>query len=208
MIVKKFVVGPLEENCYIIGDESTKQAVVIDPGDESDRIIELIENNSLQILAIICTHAHFDHIGCVGDIKKATGAKIMLHKDDVALYEGAKDQAAFWGYDVNDMPEPDTFLDEGDNIKVGALTFKVLHTPGHSPGGICLYSKGFVVTGDTLFQGSVGRTDFHGGDITKLKKSFKRLLNLPEDTTVLSGHGPETTIGREKRENIFAVNDP
>ena len=203
MIIKKLVVGPLEENSYIVADEKTKQALVIDPGDEPDRIIELIKNNAFEVKAIICTHAHFDHIGAVGDVKKVTGAKVLIHESDMELYRGAKDQAAFWGYDLDDIPEPDTFLNEGDEVRIGNLTFKVLHTPGHSPGGICLYGEGVVFTGDTLFQGSVGRTDFHGGDMEKLKESFKRLLGLPEDTTVFSGHGPETTIGREKRENFF-----
>ncbi len=203
MIVKRLAVGPLEENCYVVGDEKTKQAIVIDPGDEPDRIIELIKNNGFEVSTIICTHAHFDHIGVVGDIKKVTDAKILLHKDDIELYEGAKDQAAFWGYDLDDIPHPDGFLNEGNEVKAGNLIFKVLHTPGHSPGGICLYGEGVVITGDTLFQGSVGRTDFQGGDIIKLRESFKRLLDLPEDTTVLSGHGPETTIGIEKRENLF-----
>lgn len=208
MIVKRLVVGPLEENCYVVGDEKTKQAIVIDPGDEPDRIIELIKDNGFEVSTIICTHAHFDHIGVVGDIKKVTDAKILLHKDDIELYEGAKDHAAFWGYDLDDIPHPDGFLNEGSEVRVGNLIFKVLHTPGHSPGGICLYGEGVVITGDTLFQGSVGRTDFQGGDIIKLRESFKRLLDLPEDTTVLSGHGPETTIGIEKRENLFAVDDP
>ena len=203
MIIKKLVVGPLEENSYIVADEKTKQALVIDPGDEPDRIIELIKNNAFEVKAIICTHAHFDHIGAVGDVKKVTGAKVLIHESDMELYRGAKDQAAFWGYDLDDIPEPDGFLNEGDEVRIGNLTFKVLHTPGHSPGGICLYGEGVVFTGDTLFQGSVGRTDFHGGDMAKLKESFKRLLGLPEDTTVFSGHGPETTIGREKRENFF-----
>lgn len=204
MIVKKLTVGPLEENCYIIGDSKTKQAIVVDPGDEPDRIIDLIKENGFEVKSIICTHAHFDHLGAIGDIKKATGAKILINNEDIELYEKVKDQAVFWGYELDDMPEPDGFLNEGDKVKVGNLAFKVLHTPGHSPGGICLYGEGIVVTGDTLFQGSVGRTDFQGGDITKLKESFRRLLDLPEDTTVLSGHGSETTIGREKRENLFA----
>ncbi len=203
MIIKRLVVGPLEENCYIVGDEDTRQALVIDPGDEPNRILEIIKENELKVDAIICTHAHFDHIGAVGDIKKATGAKILIHMGDIELYEGAKDQAAFWGYDLDDIPQPDGFLSEGDDARIGDLKFKVLHTPGHSPGGICLYGEGVLFTGDTLFQGSVGRTDFHGGDMARLKESFKRLLNLPEDTTVLSGHGPETTIKREKRENFF-----
>ncbi len=203
MIIKRLVVGPLEENCYVVGDEETGKTLVIDPGDEPDRILEIIKKNKLTVDAIICTHAHFDHIGAVGDIKKTTGAKVLIHTGDIELYEGAKDQAAFWGYDLDDIPQPDGFLNEGDDVRIGDLKFKVLHTPGHSPGGICLYGEGVVFTGDTLFQGSVGRTDFHGGDMAKLKESFKRLLNLPEDTTVLSGHGPETTIGIEKKENFF-----
>ncbi|MEE8424033.1 MAG: MBL fold metallo-hydrolase [Thermodesulfobacteriota bacterium] len=208
MIVKKLTVGPLEENCYIIGDSTTKQAIVVDPGDEPDRIIDLIKENGFDVKSIICTHAHFDHTGVIGDIKKSTGAKILINNDDIELYEMAKDQAAFLGLDFNDIPKPDSFLNEGDEVKVGNLTFKVLHTPGHSPGGICLYGEGIVITGDTLFKDSVGRTDLHGGDMTKLKVSFSRLLNLPEDTTVLPGHGPDTTIGREKRENLFTVDDP
>ncbi|MEK7698292.1 MAG: MBL fold metallo-hydrolase, partial [Nitrospirota bacterium] len=135
MIIKKLVVGPLEENSYIAADEKTKQALVIDPGDEPDRIIELIKNNAFEVKAIICTHAHFDHIGAVGDVKKATGAKVLIHEGDMELYRSAKDQAAFWGYDLDDIPEPDGFLNEGDEVRIGNLTFKVLHTPGHSPGG-------------------------------------------------------------------------
>ncbi len=205
MVVKKLVVGPLEENCYIIGDSKTKQAIVVDPGDEPDRIIDLIKENGFDVKSIICTHAHFDHIGAIGDIKKATGAKILLNNEDIELYEKVRDQAAIWGYELDDMPEPDGFLNEGDKVRVGNLTFIVLHTPGHSPGGICLYGEGITVTGDTLFQGSVGRTDFQGGDMTKLKESFRRLLDLPESTIVYSGHGPDTKIGIEKKENLFVT---
>jgi len=203
MIIKRLVVGPLEENTYIIGDETTKQAIVIDPGDEPDRIMDVIKENGLEVNAIICTHAHFDHIGAAGDIKDKTGAKILIHQDDLETYGLARDQAAFWGYAVDDLPRPDSFLEEGDAIKAGNLSFTVMHTPGHSRGGICLYGEGIVITGDTIFQGSVGRTDFPGGSIEKLRESFKRLLELPENTQVLSGHGPETTIGREKTSNFF-----
>lgn len=203
MIVKKITVGPLEENCYIVGDESSKHAMVIDPGDEPDRVLEIIKNEHLTVTSIVCTHAHFDHIGAVGDLKKATGAQVLIHREDSELYEGAKDQAAIWGFDFDETPKPDGYLDENDTIKVGSLTFTVLHTPGHSPGGICLYGEGIVITGDTLFQGSVGRTDMHGGDVKKLQASFKRLLDLPVDTIVLPGHGPDTTIGRERKDNFF-----
>ena len=203
MIIKKLIVGPLEENTYIIGDEAVKQAIVIDPGDEPDRILEVIRENGLEITAVVCTHAHFDHIGAAGDIKKETGAKILLHKEDLETYALAKDQAAFWGYSVDELPQPDSYIEEGDEIRAGGLKFRVMHTPGHSPGGICLFGEGIVITGDTIFQGSVGRTDFPGGSIEKLRESFKRLLDLPEETQVLSGHGPETTIGREKTGNFF-----
>lgn len=203
MILEKFVVGPLEENTYVIADEATKEAIVIDPGDESDRLIDFIKDKGLQAKSIICTHAHFDHVGATGDIKKATGGKILIHRKDMEVYETAKDQAAFWGYDIDDIPQPDGFLDEGDDIRLGNLNFKVMHTPGHSPGGICLYGEGILLTGDTIFKGSVGRTDFPGGSAEELKKSFRRLLELPEDTKIYSGHGPDTSVGIEKKTNFF-----
>lgn len=203
MIIQRIVVGPLEENCYIIGDETTKQAIVVDPGDEPERILDIIREKSLSVQSILCTHAHFDHIGAVGDIKQATGAKVLLHHDDIELYRQARDQAAIWGFDIDDTPPPDESLNEGDTVRAGNLSFQVLHTPGHSPGGICLYGEGIVITGDTLFHGSVGRTDFHGGSVARLRESFRRLLGLPAETVVYSGHGPETTIMREKTENYF-----
>lgn len=204
MFIKRLVVGPLEVNCYIIGNEKGN-AIVIDPGDEPDRIIEVIKNNGLIIDYIICTHGHFDHVGAVPDLKNATDAKVLIHKDELEIYQAARDMAAFWGYEVEDLPDPDIFVSEGHNIKAGDLNFMVLHTPGHSPGGICLYGEGLVLTGDTLFAGSVGRTDFYGGDMNQLKNSFNRLMALPEETKVLPGHGPESTIGEEKRENPFAL---
>lgn len=204
MLVKNIVVGPLSVNCFIIADEKTKKAIVVDPGDEPDMIMDIIKKNNLIVEYIICTHGHFDHVGAVSDIKKETGANILIHKEELVIYSAARDMAAFWGYDIDPLPEPDGFVRDGDTISLGDLQFKVLHTPGHSPGGICLYSNNILITGDTLFEGSVGRTDFYGGDIEKLKKSFKRLMELPDDTRVLPGHGSETTIGREKRENMFS----
>lgn len=203
MIVKNLVVGPLEENCFIIGDNHSKKAMVIDPGDEPGRIMELIRNYDFSIDYIVCTHAHFDHIGAVGDIKKETGARIIIHKDEMEIYLSACDQAALWGFNMDPLPEPDLFVADGDVIKLGELNFAVIHTPGHSPGGICLFGEGLVITGDTLFAGSVGRTDFYGGDINKLRTSFEKLMNLPPATAVLSGHGPNSTIGRESTENLF-----
>lgn len=203
MFIKHLVVGPLEVNCYIIGDK--KGTIVIDPGDEPDRILEIISKRGLTIDYIVCTHGHFDHVGAVPEIKNVTGAKVLVHKDELEIYHAARDMAAFWGYEIDNLPEPDILLSEGDNIKAGDLNFKVLHTPGHSPGGICLYGEGLVLTGDTLFAGSVGRTDFFGGDMNQLKKSFNRLMSLPEETKVLPGHGPGSTIGEEKRGNPFAL---
>ncbi len=203
MFLQGIVVGPLQVNCFIVADENSNEAIVIDPGDEPDRILEVVKDNNLKVKYIVCTHAHFDHIGAVTEIKEETGAKIIIHKDELEIYEGARDQAAFWGYELAPLPEPDIFVNEGDNIGFGNLSFVVIHTPGHSPGGISLYSENVVFTGDTLFAGSVGRTDFYGGDIERLRKSFVRLLSLPPETKVFSGHGPSSTIQREKTGNFF-----
>ena len=206
MIIRSLVVGPLENNCFIIADENTKEGLVVDPGDEPDRILDLINKNSFNIKYIVCTHAHFDHVGAVPDLKKETGAKIVIHRDELEIYKSTKDQAAIWGYELDPLPEPDMFVSEGDKIEVGDLRFEILHTPGHSPGGICLYGEGILITGDTLFAGSVGRTDFYGGDMEKLKRSFRRLLSLSDKIKVLPGHGPETTIGQERTDNFFSYN--
>ncbi len=204
MLIKSISVGPLQANCIIVADDVSKKALVIDPGDESDRLIGIINTMGLSVEVIVCTHGHFDHIAAVGDIKKQTGARVALHRDELALYEGAKDMAAFWGHSIDAPPDPDILLSEGDTLTIGDLNFSVLHTPGHSPGGICLYGGNTVITGDTLFKGSIGRTDFYGGDMEKMRLSFQKLMALPEDTNVLPGHGPDTTIGHEKKFNMFS----
>lgn len=204
MLIKSIEVGMLQVNCYVIADRAAGKAIVVDPGDEPDRIIDIIKDNSLEVEYIVCTHGHFDHVGAVSELKKNTGAKVVIHRDELAIYRAALDMAAFWGHEIDPLPEPDMLVREGDKIKAGDLSFEVFHTPGHSPGGICLYSGDIVVTGDTLFAGSVGRTDFTGGDAGLLKKSFRRLMALPENTKVLAGHGGSTTIGKEKKENMFA----
>ncbi len=201
--IKEIVVGPLEVNCYIVYDTENREAIVVDPGDEPDRILDLITSSNLKVRHIICTHTHFDHVGTIPELKEKTAAQIVIHEKEAEIYEAARDMAAFWGYDVDPLPPPDIFVSEGDEIKTGNLVFRIIHTPGHSPGGICLYGSGIAITGDTLFAGSVGRTDLPGGDINLLKESFKRLMSLPENTAVLPGHGPRSTIGREKRENFF-----
>ncbi len=204
MIIKSIAVGPLQANCIIVADDKSKKAIVVDPGDESDRIVGIINEMGLTAEVIVCTHGHFDHIAVVGDIKNQTGGRVAIHRDELELYYGAKDMAAFWGHSIDVPPEPDILLSEGDTLTIGDLDFSILHTPGHSPGGICLYVGNTVITGDTLFKGSVGRTDFYGGDVNKLKQSFQRLMALPEGTNVLPGHGPATTIGHEKKFNMFS----
>ncbi|OHE58039.1 MAG: MBL fold metallo-hydrolase [Thermodesulfovibrio sp. RBG_19FT_COMBO_42_12] len=204
MVIKKLAVGPLESNCFIIADENTKEVLVIDPGDEPDRILDLINENNYNVKYIVCTHAHFDHVGAVPDLKKETGAKIVIHRDESEIYKNTADQAALWGYELDPLPEPDMLASEGDKLEIGDLIFEIIHTPGHSPGGICLYGEGILIAGDTLFAGSVGRTDFYGGDMEKLKSSFKRLMSLSDEVRVLPGHGPESTIGKEKSDNFFS----
>lgn len=196
-------VGPLQANCFILYDTDTKETIVVDPGDEPDRIIDFINDRKLKVKYILCTHAHFDHVGAVPELKEHTGALLLIHEEELEIYNAAKDMAAFFGYDISELPPPDRTLKEGDELRIGRKSFTILHTPGHSPGGICLFGNGLVVTGDTLFAGSVGRTDFHGGSLSKLRESFQRLMSLPEDTVVLPGHGPTSTIGRERRENFF-----
>lgn len=203
MIIRSIPLGPLEANCFILADEHSRKAMVIDPGDEPDRIMDVLKTEKLSLEYIICTHAHFDHVGAVPELKEQTGATVVIHRDEQEIYCGARDMAAFWGYTLDPLPEPDLLAEDGHEIKIGRLTFTVLHTPGHSPGGMCLFGEGIVITGDTLFAGSVGRTDFHGGDTRKLKQSFERLMSLPPETVVLAGHGPNSTIGRERSENFF-----
>ena len=203
MKYKVLEVGPLGANCVIAWDESSKKGIVADPGDEPDRILDLIKSEALQITHIVCTHAHFDHIGAVSDLKEATGAVIAIHEAELEIYEGARDQAALWGYELADLPKPDLLLKDGDRIAFGGIVFEVIHTPGHSPGGICLYGQGVVITGDTLFAGSIGRTDFYGGDSALIMESLRKIARLPGQTIVLPGHGAATNIAREIKTNIF-----
>lgn len=202
MDIKTLAVGPLETNCYIVSDEATGEALIIDPGDEPDRIMDLAEG--LKVRYIVLTHAHFDHAGAVPEVKEATGAEIAFHADERQAYFSVSEQAAFWGFDAGAMPEPDVMLGEGDELKIGSTSLRVIHTPGHSAGGICLLGEGAVFSGDTLFMGSVGRTDFPGGSMEQIKKSFRRLMGLSPETLVLPGHGPASTIGRERTGNILS----
>ncbi len=203
MRIERFVVGQLQENCYIVYDEEGRDAMVVDPGDEPHRILESITRENLRVLYIVCTHGHFDHLGAVAELKEETGAKIVLHRDELELYVSAGDQATLWGFGFDPQPKPDLLVSEGDQLRIGRMNFSVLSTPGHSPGGMSLYGEEIVLTGDTVFAGSVGRTDLPGGDIEALKGSFKRILSLPPQTVILPGHGDATTVGRECKTNFF-----
>lgn len=204
MIIKVLVVGPIMANCYILGCEETKEAAVIDPGDETGRILMTLAESKLKVKYIIDTHGHFDHVGGNKKMKEATGAEILIHPLDAPMLEGLAASAANWGLSADNSPPPDRTVEEGDTISFGKITLKVLHTPGHTPGGISLYTDNYVFVGDTLFQGSIGRTDFPGGDYDTLISAVKnKLFVLDDNVQVLSGHGPETSIGREKRSNPF-----
>jgi glyoxylase-like metal-dependent hydrolase (beta-lactamase superfamily II) len=204
MIIQTLAVGPIMANCFIVGCEQSREAAVIDPGDEADRILLALADQRLTVTQIINTHGHFDHVGANHRLKKVTGAPISVHALDAPMLSQLSRMAAMWGMSAEDSPAPDRLIDEGDRIQVGTLSFGVIHTPGHTPGGVSLLTDGHLFVGDTLFAGSVGRTDFPGGDFETLKASIqKKLFVLDEGLRVHTGHGPDTTIGREKRDNPY-----
>ncbi|MGD2268929.1 MAG: MBL fold metallo-hydrolase [Desulfobacterales bacterium] len=204
MIIKSLAVGPIQANCYVLGCEETLEAAVIDPGDEADRILLSMSESKLKLKYIINTHGHFDHVGANKRLKDVSGAQILIHPLDAPLLNHLSASAASWGLSIEDSPPPDRMLEEADTVSFGNITLTTIHTPGHTPGGISLHTDGFVFVGDTLFAGSVGRTDFPGGDFGTLMSSIKnKLFVLGDDVRVLPGHMGETTIGRERRQNPF-----
>ena len=205
MIIKQLTVGPIMANCFILGCEETREAAVIDPGDEADRILMALAQDQLKATHIINTHGHFDHVGANRRMKEVTDAEILIHPLDAPMLARLADSAAAWGMAAENSPPPDRTVEDGDTIAVGSLTLSVFHTPGHTPGGISLYTGNSVFVGDTLFAGSIGRTDFPGGDFGTLIASIRqKLFTLPDDVTVYAGHMGTTTIGQEKRTNPFA----
>ena len=206
MIIKMLVVGPIQANCYILGCERTREAAVIDPGDEVDKILTALAKDKLRCTCIINTHGHFDHSGANKHLKEVTGAQLILHEADAPMVLNQAASARTWGMRVENSPPADRYVEEGDLITFGDVSLKVLHTPGHSPGGISLVTDKIVFVGDTLFAGSIGRTDFPGGDYDGLLRSVReKIFTLGDDVVIYSGHGPETTVAREKRTNPFFV---
>jgi len=217
-------VGMLQCNCHIVGDPKTREAIVIDPGDDAERILEIIARHQLKVSAIIITHTHIDHVVGLHRIQEATGAPVYMHADDLELYRMLDVQAAWLGWKVPEKAKVDKLLREGDTVHWGPFEVHVLHTPGHTQGSICLYMPGEVplspsnvatemlaermpgrlFAGDTLFAGSIGRTDLWGGSFQEIIRSLKgKVLALPEDTLVYPGHGESTTIGQERESNPF-----
>lgn len=205
MIVETLGVGPLQANCILIGCERTRAGMVVDPGGEPERILDAIERLGLQIAYVCNTHGHVDHVAANAAIQQATGAKLLIHEADRGSIESPH---PFWSSMVGgiEASTPDGTYADGDQLQIGDLTIRVVHTPGHTPGGVCLAVEDLLVTGDTLFAGSVGRTDFPGGSTATLQDSLRRLVaEFPDETRILPGHGPETTMGAEKRSNPFLL---
>jgi len=197
--------GVFAENCYLIVDEQAKQCAVLDPGEEAGLILHKIEETGSTLVGIWLTHAHLDHVVGVARVAEDTGVPVWLHPGDRPLYDAVPQQAGAFGLaPPPDLPAPNREMVHGEHLTVGQLRFEIRHAPGHSPGSVCLIGHGVAFSGDVLFAGSIGRTDLPGGDFETLISSIEReLLSLPDETIVYSGHGPETTIGRERRTNPF-----
>ena len=204
MILHPFVTGPLETNTYLLADRETGEALVIDPGGDPAEILEFLKRERLTCRLIVNTHGHFDHISGNRALKGATGATLLAHEGDVPMLSEAATHARLFLMRAENSPPPDALLADQAEVRVGSVLLRVLHTPGHSPGGITLVAPGMAFCGDLVFYGSVGRTDLPGGSERVLLDSIRRcIMSLPDDTVLYPGHGPETTVGREKRQNPY-----
>jgi hydroxyacylglutathione hydrolase len=208
MIHEILPVGPLQCNCSVIGDETTREGMVIDPGDDIEDVLNLIEKHLLKIKQIVVTHAHIDHVGGAMKLRAATGAPILLNQNDYALLKMLDVQAAWIGMKDPGKVAIDHSVGQADTLRAGSLAANVIHTPGHTEGSVCLYfpAESKLIAGDTLFAGSIGRTDLPGGSMEKIICSLReKVMALPDDTLVVPGHGPLTTIGEERESNPFLV---
>jgi glyoxylase-like metal-dependent hydrolase (beta-lactamase superfamily II) len=203
MLITALSVGPIGTNAYIVGCEATLEGIIVDPGGHAERILAAMEEMGLTVKYVVNTHAHFDHIGANQALVEATGATLVIHPDEVPILK-ASGGAAWFGLSADPSPEPGLLVHEGDTLPVGRLVFQVIHAPGHSPGHIMLFEadEGVLFDGDVLFQQGIGRSDLPGGDYATLMRSIRdKVLTLPDETVVYSGHGPATTVGQEKRLN-------
>ncbi len=202
--IEGHVVGPLQNNTFLVSDPVTRDAAVVDPGLDSGFLMDRIRDEGLALRYVLNTHGHFDHIALNGRFLKAFDAKLLIHQGDAPMIAGLTEHARLFGFQAEPSPEPDGFLEDGQAIRIGEGNLKVLHTPGHSLGGVCFLGEGWVIAGDTLFAQSIGRTDLPGGSLPVLLRSIReRLLTLPPETKVYTGHGPSTTVGYEKDNNPF-----
>jgi hydroxyacylglutathione hydrolase len=205
LIIKGIVVGVFQENCWVLGNRRTGEAICIDPGDQPDDIMAMAREMGVNIKAIVNSHAHIDHILGVREVQRQTGAKFYMHQGERAIAAGAADLSLrLTGQVAENPPDPDHYPEDGDDVEVEGLKLRVIHTPGHTPGSLSYYTEGLLFSGDTLFAGSIGRTDLPGGDYDQEMSSIiDKLLVLPDDTIVLPGHMNETRIGVEKEMNPF-----
>jgi glyoxylase-like metal-dependent hydrolase (beta-lactamase superfamily II) len=207
MILRALEVGPFASNCYIVGSEATKEGMIIDPGAEAEFLLDNVRQLGLSIKVIVVTHTHMDHVGALQQVKASTGADLAMHEAEASGRTGqgiTRMLGALMPGSSEPPPEPERLLKDGDVIEIGDLSFSIIHTPGHSPGGISIYGQGMLFSGDTLFNSGIGRTDFPGCSYEELMDSIhNRLIILPDETIVLPGHGPQTTIGAERKHNPF-----
>jgi hydroxyacylglutathione hydrolase len=196
-------VGPFQENTYLVVDESSRQAVLVDPGDEAPRLLDALEASGAELRAIWVTHAHVDHVGAIAAVKRAHDVPVYLHPLDMPLYNSASRHGQVFGVTVEDPPPPERSFADGDVLELGSFRFSVMHAPGHAPGHVVIHGHGVAFVGDCLFAGSVGRTDLPLSDGHQLARTLEALSALPDETVIYPGHGPKSTIGRERVENPF-----
>lgn len=205
MIIEHLVVGPFQTNVYVLGCPTTGHGAIVDAGGDGPGLLRLARENNLDITKILQTHAHIDHVGALSHVRAQIDAPIYLHPEERMLYDTAPQQGMFFGIPIDALPAVDHWLAEDDVIEVGELRARVLLTPGHSPGSVIFYfeEQSTMLSGDVLFAGSIGRTDLPGASVAQMRASLERLKTFPDDTRILSGHGPETTLGHEKKTNPF-----